>query len=69
MSNQQTNTQGTGLTGFIQNLGNIVGPDGVKTDVTVSLSPSTYIYIALAIFFAVVAVWFVTQILSKTIVK
>lgn len=49
-------------------LGNIVGEEGIKTDVTIKLSTESYVYLGLAIFISVVAVYGVTKIL-ETILK
>jgi hypothetical protein len=46
-------------------LDNLIGEQGVKTDVQISLPPSAYIYLGAALFIGIVA----SQIVVKAIVK
>ena len=48
-------------------LNNLVGEEGVKTDVNISLSKDTYIGIGMAIFLSVIAVWFVSRLLENIV--
>ena len=44
----------------------IIGEEGVKTDVQISIAPSTYVYLAAALFVGLVASRFVsTALFSK----
>lgn len=50
---------------FLTNLLNTIGPGGVKTDVSITLAPSNFIYMGLAVFLAVLAVIVVNKILGE----
>lgn len=48
-------------------INNVVGEEGIKTDVKISLAPKDYINLGLSIFLAVMAVWIVSKMLEKII--
>lgn len=54
---------------FFKNLLNTVGTGGIKTDVSITLAPKNFIWLGLAVFIAVVAVWVVTKISEELFFK
>ncbi len=55
---------------FLKNVLNTFSPGGgIKTDVSITLAPSNFIYMGIAIFVAVGAVLLVNKLLSETVFK
>jgi hypothetical protein len=51
---------------LFKNLANTISPGGgIKTDISITLSPSVYIYLGIAIFASVMAVILVNKILGE----
>lgn len=43
----------------------IIGEEGVKTDLQISLPPSTYVYLGAALFIGIVGAQIVTKVIFK----
>ena len=46
-------------------LGNIIGEEGIKTDIRVTIAPANYIYLGVALFVGLVA----SQVVAKALLK
>lgn len=72
ISTRQNNVDGTttpSTSNFFDNLLNSVGPNGVKTDVSITLAPSNFIYMGIAVFISVGLILLVNKLLTDLFKK